>query len=777
MLVVNRTRQDDPTIAALEAERSLASALIERYYIGANRTAVSNTYFSLQETDTSLCEHPEVRAADVVNLHWVAGVAAPRAIRGILDTGKRVVWTLHDARPLTGGCHFPAGCDGFVRDCGSCPQLESDPEHLPAAQLREAVDCLASSPWTIVTPSKWLAGLASASRFAPGRRIEVIPYGIDHAVFRKIDRADACNDLGIARSRTYLCVGAHDLNEKRKGLDVVRATLQELAKREAAGGPIARGEWRVLCFGRDTAKLEHCGWQLEAFSYVNSDERLAAIYSAATAMLFCSSEDNLPNTIIEAMSCGCPVVASAAGGAQELVEPGASGFLAPVGDAAQLAKHVVWLMSDRIRAAEIGLRGRQKVCDELTLGAQAGRYMDIYQSRDNPQPGPPPALPAAANDMPSREALLLRSLESADREILRYEKEVIPAYEAKYKWLEEQVRHWRARTPGHWLRSVRDAFANTYDLLVREKMPPDALVMRWILLLFAKRPRRIGVLRQYAPRPILHDRIPRASAPDESLPSLSIVTPSFNQGDYIGRTVGSILSQDYPKLEYVVADGGSTDATLDVLRAHESPQIKWFSERDRGQADAIGKGFARSSGEIMAWVNSDDALAPGTLRYVGGYFAAHPEVDVVYGHRIIIDEKDSEIGRWILPKYRAKYLSYFDFVPQETLFWRRSAYEKCGGIDTAFHFALDWDLLLRFRSTGAKIVRLPYFMGCFRVHDEQKTSAQIRSVGKQEMDRLKKREGSDTTPLRIKNRLMVSELLASLLSEGLMRCGLRSTFF
>lgn len=777
MLVVDRTQSGDATVSMLETGRSAATALIERYYLGANRTGISNTYFSLQATDVSLLDHPEVRAADIVNLHWVAGMASPHAIREILSAGKRVVWTLHDARALTGGCHFPAGCEGFTSDCADCPQLERDPERLPAAQLREAVEMLSPAPWTIVAPSRWLAGLARRSHFARGRRIEVIPYGIDHAVFRKIPRPDACNELGIARSRTYLCIGAHDFGEKRKGLEAVRATLQHLARQEPAGGPISRGEWRVLCFGRDTAKLEHCGWQLETFAYVNSDERLAAIYSAATAMLFCSSEDNLPNTIIEAMACGCPVVACEAGGAVDLIESSVNGFLAPIGSAAELAGKVSWLLSDRIRAAEMGSRSRQRVCDDLTLDMQAKRYMEIYQSADQAAPGAAVAPASEVGTTPSREALLQESLEAAHREVQRYEKEVIPTYDAKARWLEDQVRYWRARTPGFWLRSAREFCANTRDLLVREKMPPDALVARWILLLFAKRPRRLGVLRQYAPRPVVHDRIPTGSVPDADLPSISVVTPSFNQGGYIGQTIDSILAQSYPRLEYIVADGGSKDTTIDILRDRAHPQMAWFSERDEGQADAIEKGFSKSTGEIMAWVNSDDTLAPGALRYVGAYFAAHPEVHVIYGHRIIIDDKDAEIGRWILPRYRAKYLPYFDFVPQETLFWRRSAYEKCGGIDSSFHFALDWDLLLRFRSSGARIVRLPYFMGCFRVHDEQKTTAQIRSVGRQEMDRLKCREGVDATPTRTRSRFMAAELLGSLVTEGLMRCGLRSPFF
>jgi GT2 family glycosyltransferase len=183
-----------------------------------------------------------------------------------------------------------------------------------------------------------------------------------------------------------------------------------------------------------------------------------------------------------------------------------------------------------------------------------------------------------------------------------------------------------------------------------------------------------------------------------------------------------VLDQRYPALEYVVQDGGSTDRTQEILRLYEDRLTSWESAPDSGQADAINRGFARTSGEIMAYLNADDLLLPGALAYVGRYFASHPEVDVVYGHRVIVDVHDLQIGAWVLPAHDDDVLAIDDFVPQETLFWRRRAWEAAGGaMDTSFRFALDWDLLLRFRATGAKMVRVPRFLGAFRVHGGQKT--------------------------------------------------------
>jgi GT2 family glycosyltransferase len=250
---------------------------------------------------------------------------------------------------------------------------------------------------------------------------------------------------------------------------------------------------------------------------------------------------------------------------------------------------------------------------------------------------------------------------------------------------------------------------------------------------------KIGRLRHYPPRAL---RVPRAylrtAAPPDP-PRMSIVTPSFQQGRYVERTIFSVVNQRYPDLEYVVQDGGSTDETVDVLQRFDGELTCWVSEPDGGQADAINRGFSRTAGEIMAWLNSDDLLLPGALAYVARFFASHPDVDVVYGNRLLIDENDGDIGIWVLPKHDDVMLTNIDYVPQETLFWRRRIWESAGGrIDPGFDYALDWDLLLRFREAGAKIVRLPRFLGAFRVHDEQKTSAQD-TIGAVECARLRQR--------------------------------------
>jgi glycosyltransferase involved in cell wall biosynthesis len=258
---------------------------------------------------------------------------------------------------------------------------------------------------------------------------------------------------------------------------------------------------------------------------------------------------------------------------------------------------------------------------------------------------------------------------------------------------------------------------------------------------------RIGRLKHYEPRPLLLPRSYFTVQPPLKPPTMSIVTPSYEQGRFLGRTIQSVLAQRYPSLEYHVQDGGSTDETQSTLHRFDAQLTSWAVEPDAGQGDAINRGFDRTSGEIMAWLNSDDLVLPGSLATVGRFFAAHPEVDVVYGNRIMIDDADRQIGAWILPAHDDVMLTLADYIPQETLFWRRRIWDAAGGfVEPTFGYALDWELLLRFREAGAKIVRVSRFLGAFRVHEEQKTTAQER-LGAAESARLRRRVHGRDVPI------------------------------
>lgn len=246
----------------------------------------------------------------------------------------------------------------------------------------------------------------------------------------------------------------------------------------------------------------------------------------------------------------------------------------------------------------------------------------------------------------------------------------------------------------------------------------------------------LGTLRQHQPLRLYLERLPPANPPDK-YPHISIVTPSFNQAQFVGRTLQSVLNQQYPNLEYIVIDGASSDGSQRVIAQVEEHLTHWISEADKGQTEAINKGFRLTTGEIMGYLNSDDLLLPGALNTVADFFARRPDIDVIYGHRILVDEHGMAIGRWILPPHTSLAYAWGDFIPQETMFWRRSIWDQAGGhLDESFQFAMDWDLISRFRSIGARFYRLPRYLGAFRVHKKQKTFFHMATVGADESERV-----------------------------------------
>ena len=251
---------------------------------------------------------------------------------------------------------------------------------------------------------------------------------------------------------------------------------------------------------------------------------------------------------------------------------------------------------------------------------------------------------------------------------------------------------------------------------------------------------QLGARASHAPRSIVPEQFPKPRTPAPARPKIAVVTPSFNQRPYLATTLDSVLSQAGVDLTYLVQDGGSTDGSVELLQQYTGRLTAWESAPDHGQAEAVAKGFACTTGgpdDVMAWLNSDDVYLPGALAFVADYFARHPNVDVVYGQRVLIDEHTQEVGRWFLPPHDDDLLRLNDYVPQEAMFWRRRLWDRVGGLNPSFKFAMDWDLLLRFQAAGARIRRVPYFLACFRIHDAQKTSAQMESLGHQEIDTLR----------------------------------------
>jgi glycosyltransferase involved in cell wall biosynthesis len=201
---------------------------------------------------------------------------------------------------------------------------------------------------------------------------------------------------------------------------------------------------------------------------------------------------------------------------------------------------------------------------------------------------------------------------------------------------------------------------------------------------------------------------------------ISIITPSYNQGKYIERTIQSVLTQGVAGLEYLVIDGGSTDDTVEILQRHGA-RVEWVSEKDRGHADAINKGIVRSTGRIVGWLNSDDVYYPGALATVLEYFDTHPEIDVVYGDAHHIDEHDAVIENYPTEPWNWERLLETCFISQPAAFFRRSVVDRHGLIDQQAAPSIDYEFWVRLGKNGVRFKYFPRLLAATRLHNEALT--------------------------------------------------------
>lgn len=205
-------------------------------------------------------------------------------------------------------------------------------------------------------------------------------------------------------------------------------------------------------------------------------------------------------------------------------------------------------------------------------------------------------------------------------------------------------------------------------------------------------------------------------------PLVSIITPSYNQGRFISDTIESVLGQDYECIEYIVVDGGSTDNTLDILKRYEN-RLKYISEKDSGQSDAINKGFRMAKGEIVAWLNSDDVYEPGCISKIISEFQKNSELGLLYGDGYIIDEHNKKLKVF---EYTQKFdlwklVNFWDYIMQPATFFRSSYLKKVDYLDVNLHYCMDWDLWIRLASVS-EVKYMNELLACSREYGETKTS-------------------------------------------------------
>jgi glycosyltransferase involved in cell wall biosynthesis len=389
MMLVRERAGSDPDVDAFAPPAELSRRLL-RYARRRNLRGSLASYretrpadadfFSDDRTEDGAALIEQLPPCDVLHLHWVAGLIDYRSFFPRAARRAPIVWTLHDMNPFTGGCHYDHGCGKFQAACGACPQLGSSrPQDLSRSiwqRKRESYESVPRGRMQLVTPSRWLADQVQRSSLFGKFGVRVIPYGLDLEAFAPRERGHARSVLGLKQDAKVVLFVAHSMGDRRKGFALLAQALNQIQDMPGV---------HLLSMGRMT-HLEKAGIPHVALGQVQSERLLSMVYSAADVVVVPSLQDNLPNTVLESLACGTPVIGCDVGGIPDAVREGVTGMLTPAGDAAALGRALLVMLENPGTRAAMAENCRRVAVAEYSLELQARRYLELYQSMQ-PVPG------------------------------------------------------------------------------------------------------------------------------------------------------------------------------------------------------------------------------------------------------------------------------------------------------------------------------------------------------------------------------------------------------
>lgn len=392
-MFVAQKRSTDPMVRELSpsakfldrACRRLRREQISRDFGRYSHTRPSGyEIFSDDRTDIGADFACGLPTCDVLHLHWIAGFIDITVLQRVVKPSVPIIWTLHDMNAFTGGCHYDAGCGKYQASCGNCPQLGStQPDDLSQQiwkRKHAAYNTLSGSRIHLVALSSWIATEARRSSLLGNHPISIIPNGLDTTIFAPRDRHAIRDVLGIASTDQVVMFIADSTDNQRKGLKFLQ---------EALIGLRDRANLVLLTVGQGHATLDQCLRRVH-IDRIDDDRLLSLLYSTADLFVVPSLQDNLPNTVLEAMACGTPVVGFDIGGIPDMVRPGITGLLAPVGDKKGLRAAIRSLLDNENLRRSMASHCRRIAVEEYTLERQARRYQELYveliEQMSHPEP-------------------------------------------------------------------------------------------------------------------------------------------------------------------------------------------------------------------------------------------------------------------------------------------------------------------------------------------------------------------------------------------------------
>lgn len=369
----NNVYEINPTNSDNEINKHCLSA-IQLFLIDENRTPISNTLFSLSYPGIELSKLSIIAEADIINLHWIANFQSISTIKNLLQLNKPIIWTIHDMLPFTGGCHYSSTCEKYQTKCLECPQINSNLFQIPAKILQDKQEVFSKGNIIIISPSQWLANCARQSLVFRDQRIEIIPNSIEIDVFYPILKNQAKQLLGLPIDSQVILLGASSSKEKRKGFEYLFKSLEILSETLTTSLNLI-----VLCFGEADEQLTSLHIPTKWLGTINSDHKLREIYSAADVFILPSLEDNLPNTMLESMACGTPVIGFDIGGIPDLVTNNITGILVPSRNIQKLAKIISECLANTEYLKQMSQNCRNLIKENYSLPVQGKRYEKIYR--------------------------------------------------------------------------------------------------------------------------------------------------------------------------------------------------------------------------------------------------------------------------------------------------------------------------------------------------------------------------------------------------------------